>query len=84
MNHRMESLRRYFNFMVNDLLEYLYFFNNDLESELTTILYVGNKTNVTIPNQIDSATVTIIGGTTFSDNTSIESVVIPQSITEIL
>lgn len=57
------------------------YINND--TEISIVDYVGDDTNVVVPDTIDGLPVTEIGNYAFSDCSSIETVEIPPSITRI-
>ena len=59
---------------------YDYIRNNDT---ITLTKYLGNEEEVIIPSEIDGAAVTVIGNGLFSNNNSIVSVIIPNTVTEI-
>jgi len=53
------------------------------ESEITITGYVGDKTEVVIPGEINGKKVTTIGDRAFNDCTSLTSVTIPEGVTSI-
>ena len=57
--------------------EYEYFIKN---KELCVSNYVGDKTEVIIPNEFSKMSPTILGGACFKANTNVTSIVIPDTI----
>lgn len=57
---------------------------NDEENGVTITKYIGNDANVSIPEKIYGTDVTILGDSAFKDNTSIQSVTIPDTVTDIM
>ena len=59
------------------------FMYEEKESEITITGYVGDKTEVVIPGEINGKKVTTIGDRAFNDCTSLTSVTIPEGVTSI-
>ena len=58
-----------------------YYFEND-DGNITITEFTGSETEVVIPSEIDGKSVTKIGHDAFYDCTSLTSVTIPDSVTE--
>ncbi|EDO57151.1 leucine-rich repeat domain-containing protein [Clostridium sp. L2-50] len=59
------------------------FMYEEKESEITITGYVGDKTEVVIPGEINGKKVTTIGDRAFNDCTGLTSVTIPEGVTSI-
>lgn len=59
-------------------------FSYSIENNVVIIKgYLGSDTKITIPDKIEGSIVTTIGEDAFSHNQSIESITIPDSVTEL-
>lgn len=58
-------------------------YNGFLYSDKTITGYIGEETDIIIPDSINDVTITTIGASAFEGNTAITSVVIPDTVTTI-
>lgn len=86
MNTRMRNLKRFYSLLTKTIIPeapFEYYVNDSVTGNITTYKYLGDASSVTIPQQIDSHSVTEIGTFTFYDNSNITNVIIQNGVTKI-
>ena len=84
MNIRSKNIKKFYYLLHNGKpIDYTYYFNDEPNTTISTLLYIGKSTETQVPLTIDNNTVNIIGIFTFCENKQVTSVEIPNGIIEI-